>query len=204
MNLFYLDSNIEKCAQAHIDKHVGKMQLEMCQMLTTAVWIDRLIGFVPDKITSEQNKIIKDFKATQPKIDDRTFTRYLPTHINHPSSVWIRSNKLHFDYTKKLINALNNECLRRGYNSHASCVETNKLFVENMPNREWKDPTLAMPIELQKYDTIESYRLFYMLDKGPIANWKNVSPPDWWDQSKALTKTRYTHLSDDEKKLINI
>lgn len=202
MNLFYLDRNIEKCAQFHIDKHVGKMQCEIAQMMTTNVWIDRLIGeFIPRKVTSEENKIITDFKKTQPKdIDKRTFTRYFPCHINHPTTVWMRSNKLHFDYAKNLVNELNKECVRRGYKSHSSCVVANQLDVENIPILDWEDPALAMPPELQSNDHVSSYRLFYMLDKGPIAKWRNSKVPYWWDTNVALTDKRYNQMTDDEKR----
>ena len=53
MNLFILDNDLDKCAEYHIDKHVGKMQLEAAQLLSTALWIDEILGFVPRKLESE-------------------------------------------------------------------------------------------------------------------------------------------------------
>ena len=50
MNIFYLDEDLDKCAEAHIDKHVTKMQLELGQMLSTNLWIDEVLGFVPRKV----------------------------------------------------------------------------------------------------------------------------------------------------------
>lgn len=47
MNLFYLDKNLDKCAEYHVDKHVNKMILEAAQLLCTAIWVDRLLGFIP-------------------------------------------------------------------------------------------------------------------------------------------------------------
>jgi len=36
MNIFYLSNNVEECAKMHCDKHVIKMILEYCQLLSTA------------------------------------------------------------------------------------------------------------------------------------------------------------------------
>ena len=42
MNVFVLDKNPKKAAEYHCNKHVVKMILETCQMMTTACWIDLL------------------------------------------------------------------------------------------------------------------------------------------------------------------
>ena len=55
MNLFYLDSDHDTCAEYHVDKHVNKMQLEAAQLICTNLWIDDLFGFVPRMITKEEN-----------------------------------------------------------------------------------------------------------------------------------------------------
>ena len=36
MNIFYLDHDVQKCAEMHCDKHVVKMILEYAQLLCTA------------------------------------------------------------------------------------------------------------------------------------------------------------------------
>ena len=36
MNIFYLDKDVKKCAEMHVDKHVVKMILEYAQLLSTA------------------------------------------------------------------------------------------------------------------------------------------------------------------------
>jgi hypothetical protein len=182
MNLFYLDDDLDKCAEYHIDKHVGKMQLEAAQLLTTTIWVDKYLGFIPRKLDSEELKVINDVKRLEPAIDDRVFTRYLPTHINHPSAIWVRSNLEHFYWTVNYVNALNSETMWRGNKSHASCSEVNRLpDPTKLPSLEWTPPTLAMPDVLKSNDHIASYRKFYMLDKGPFATWKLRGKPDWWD-----------------------
>ena len=52
---------------------------------------------------------------------------------------------------------------------------------------------LAMPDELKDYDNpIESYRMYYMLDKATFASWKHRDKPDWWDEDVADYKKRIT------------
>ena len=59
MNLFYLDSDLDKCAEYHVDRHVNKMILEAAQLICTNLWIDHLFGFVPRAITKEENAILQ-------------------------------------------------------------------------------------------------------------------------------------------------
>ena len=47
MNLFYLDEDLDKCAEYHVDKHIVKMPLEAAQLLCTAIWVDEVLGFTP-------------------------------------------------------------------------------------------------------------------------------------------------------------
>ena len=182
MNLFYLDEDLDKCAEYHIDKHVGKMQLEAAQLLTTALWVDKYIGHVPRKLTSEELGVLKDVKRSTPPINERVFTRYLCTHENHPSAIWVRSSLEHYYWTINYVNALNQETMFRGNKSHASCAEVNKMpEPTRLPNVGWTTPTLAMPDELKSDDAVASYRKFYMLDKWPFADWKVRGKPHWWD-----------------------
>ena len=182
MNLFYLDHDLDKCAEYHIDRHVGKMILEAAQLLTTTIWIDKLLGYVPRKLNKEELDVINDAKRMEPNIDDRTFTRYLPTHVSHPSAIWVRSSLEHYYWTVNYANALNDEGIYRGYKSHASCAEVNRMpEPTRLPDMGWCTPTLAMPDQLKSNDAVASYRKFYMLDKGPFASWKRRGKPDWWD-----------------------
>ena len=47
MNIFVLDTDIDKCAEYHVDKHIVKMPLEAAQMLCTNHWGDKYLGYIP-------------------------------------------------------------------------------------------------------------------------------------------------------------
>lgn len=201
MNLFYLDDDLDLCAEYHIDKHVGKMQLEATQLLSTALWIDKYVGFVPRAVTPEEWAVVAEAKRAEPPIEERTFTRYLPCHQNHPSAIWVRSSLENYWWTINYVSALNSESIYRGRNVHASSIECNRLpDPQHMQNTGFTRPLQAMPPELKTDNVVEDYRMFYMLDKGPFATWKVRGQPEWWDSEIALTERRYTDLNANERR----
>ena len=46
MNLFYLDEDLDRCAEYHVDKHIVKMPLEAAQILSTALWVDQHLSLI--------------------------------------------------------------------------------------------------------------------------------------------------------------
>lgn len=68
MNIFLLDLDPTKAAQAHVDKHVVKMILEACQLLYTAHWVihyPHLLEYrAPSKLA-----IVQKFLPVPPTLD---------------------------------------------------------------------------------------------------------------------------------------
>ena len=192
MNIFILDTDITKCAQAHIDLHVGKMQLEIAQLLSTAIWVDRYLGSVPRALNKDELDAIKaravEAKATH--IEERNargFTRYLPTHHNHPCSIWVRSSYDNYRWAMSLVEALNVETQWRGNKSHASCAEALALpDPQNIPRVGLTPFAQAMPDDYRSNDPVDAYRHYYMGEKANIAVWRRRGKPDWWDESLAM------------------
>jgi hypothetical protein len=179
MNLFVLDLDLDRNAEYHIDKHILKLQLEAAQMLATTLWVDKLIGFVPRKLDSDELSIIKAEMAAQPEIDERTFVRYKAAHLNHPTTVWVRSSYDNYQWTQVYMNALNEEALYRGYSEHKSCIEANSWpEPKNMPSLGLTPFAQALPNP--KPDAVEAYRAYYRSDKAEIATWKVRGQPEWW------------------------
>ena len=83
MNIFVLDRDIRRCAQAHCDLHVSKMVLESVQMLCTAL-----------------NS--KGFE-----------TPYRSTHAKHPCTLWVGDSFDNFQWLAELAVELNREFLFR-------------------------------------------------------------------------------------------
>ena len=62
-------------AQHQCDKHIVKMALEICQLLSTAV------------------------RILEPKLFAENSILYKITHKNHPMSIWVRTSRQNFEWT---------------------------------------------------------------------------------------------------------
>ena len=196
MNLFYLDENLDKCAEYHVDKHIVKMPLEVAQILCTAVWVDVHLGFVPRALNKSEsdhlNSLKKDIKHLPP--ESRPLTPYLPMMYNHPCTIWARSSLDNYEWTHCYGNALGEEYRYRYGKQHKSVTVINQLpDIKRMERHGFTTFGLAMPDVLKDYDNpIQSYRDYYHLDKGTFASWTGRERPPWWDDDLADYETRIT------------
>ena len=83
MNIFITSTDPKECAKMLDDKRVIKMVLETTQMLSTALIVHNGIG--PYKVT----------------------------HLNHPCSVWVRTNQSNYDWTIEHLSTLLDEYTNR-------------------------------------------------------------------------------------------
>ena len=197
MNLFYLDEDLDKCAEYHVDKHIVKMPLEAAQLMCTAIWVDEVLGFVPRALNAEEREELNKRKSEieHLPLEERPLTPYLPMMYNHPCTIWTRSSLDNFEWVHCYANALNDEYHYRYGKLHKSVIEViNKLpEPKNMPRNGLTPFLMAMPDELKdETDVIGSYRLYYHTDKATFANWSFRGEPDWWDKGLAWTDRRIT------------
>lgn len=177
MNIFYLDEDIDKCAEAHIDKHVTKMQLELGQMLSTNIWIDELLGFVPRKVESSEFSKVRSIAADA---NFPTTIRYKPCFHNHPCTIWMRESYENFEYSMLLVDALNREAQYRGYKPHKSAAMVMQLpLPTNMESKGFTNPAQAMPDEYKNKDPVKAYRAYYIAEKLKLSGYTNREPPAW-------------------------
>ena len=95
MNIFYLDKCPDKAARLQYNKHVVKMILESAQMLCTAHHHYGNGDNVP----------------------------YKKAHYNHPSTIWVRQNSIHYDWLYDHMMALGNEYTKRYNKIHLSIIK---------------------------------------------------------------------------------
>ena len=146
MNIFYLDKDPVKAAQVQYNKHVVKMILESAQMLCTA---HRFYG--NDNVP------------------------YKTAHLNHPSTIWVRQNSIHYDWLYDHMIALGNEYTKRYDKTHLSitkCKEPLKLAPINIPHVKFKQPPQCMPDEYKDKCSIQAYWNYYIGEKHVVANLK--------------------------------
>lgn len=158
MNIFYLHDAPKPCAAMHTDKHVVKMILEYAQLLSTA-------HYVCDGATPEG--------------------MYKPTHINHPSAIWVRKSEHNYKWLCYLLIYLCSEYTYRYSKVHkvereGLCYLLLKNVPKNIGKELWSEPTPAMPDEYKvKDDSIASYRKYYASAKTHLHSWKRRPIPSF-------------------------
>ena len=157
MNIFFLDETPYKSAQYLCDKHVPKMLLESCQMLSTAI----------------QN------------YTDRIEELYKPSYPNHPMTKWVGFNRDCFRWALENADIINQEYSKRFKKIHKSSRIINIIYDNNylndIPDGFFKEPPQCMPDEYKDKDYVTAYRKYYQGAKAYFAKWeRGVSAPEWW------------------------
>ena len=147
MNIFYLDKCPKKAARLQYNKHVVKMILESAQMLCTAHHVDIHGKDVPYKIA----------------------------HKNHPSTVWCRQSKPHYEWLYNHMIALGREYNKRYNKVHLSitkCADVLKYVPGGIYDNGFTQPPQAMPDEYKDECSIQAYWNYYIGEKHIVANLK--------------------------------
>ena len=175
MNIFFLDIDPEVCAEYHCDKHVVKMLLEIVQLLFTA------------HHNHGTPKELLNYKPIKNK--------------KHPMCIWIQLSVNNYLYSARLGLCLAKEYTKR-YSKIHSCEKHVKWLLNNIPilknplsysentilsKNSILDLTsipLCMPSDsIHKFDTIQSYRKYYLLHKKYFAKWNYTNTPYWFSYS---------------------
>ena len=157
MNIFRLHDDPELCAQYHTDKHVVKMIMEHCQLMSTA---HHVLGSPLD-------------------LD----TIYRRTHENHPSAKWVRESSANYEWLHKLNVALCREYTYRYGKIHS--VDHTGLMkrLRKLPLGISKaGPTkqlLAMPETYHVSNPVVAYRNYYVNEKSHLFDWRGRDMPPW-------------------------
>jgi hypothetical protein len=177
MNIFYLDAKAVNAAADHCDKHVVKMILESCQLLSTA---HRVLDGEPTIELSAANRKIKRWKL--PDWRDELF--YKATHVNHPSAIWVRESKCHYRWLANLNRGLCSEYSIR-YGKYHACtdlmIELFNFYPDNIKDTGFVEPPQAMPDHCKvPGDAVQAYRNYYKTEKRDIAEWRYTEKPSWY------------------------
>lgn len=187
MNIFYLDHDVVKCAEMHNDKHVVKMILEYAQLLSTAHRIiDGTLSVQISKTGRKQNWYSLP--------DNREHLLYSATHVNHPSAKWCRDSSSNYKWLYELFCALCDEYTFRYGKVHLTDQKMRHVLSQiprNIRQSEFTEPTPAMPEDVKipcagprgrlHYDSLASYRNYYIKNKTHLASWKKRNVPEWYN-----------------------
>ena len=179
MNIFFLNRDPETAAKEHVDKHVVKMIVEYAQLLSTA---HRMLDGIEYTDYSKNNRKIKRYRLENP---NKEKVIYKACHYNHPSAVWVRENRLHYQWLYRLFKKLGHEYTHRYGKVHSTNLLLNQLLEDsptNIPVIDWKDPPPAMkhyPDCIVPGDSLQSYKNYYIVAKAYFAKWSKRETPQW-------------------------
>jgi len=146
MNIFAVDLNPQKAAMHLHNKHIIKMILESAQMLCTT---QRLFG-------------------------NSNFNLYNIAFVNHPCTIWVRTTQQNYNWLFLHFIYLLEEYKYR-YNKIHSCERLIKYLVYapiEMYSYGLTPFAKAMPDKYKVYDSVQSYRNYYINEKIQNNFWK--------------------------------
>lgn len=185
MNIFYLDQDISKCVQYHVDSHVRKMILEYTQLLSAAYYQGLgNVWRVYDPVLDSESKGIVKYKCVVRNPNQPEFRIYAKTHYNHPSSIWTRTNINNWLYLYKLAIALCGEFQYRFGNNHKTLDILQNMVPPILPDLPFYQPSQAMPDEYKNVDSITAYRKYYIEAKPHLHAYTKREFPSWLQTSK--------------------
>jgi len=156
MNIFYLHPDPVKAAEYHYNRHVVKMRLEAAQMLCTA---HHVIG--------------EDYEY------DTSYVPYKKAHVNHPSTIWVRSGLDNYNWTYQYMMALGDEYTNRYGRTHLTiekCRDVLYMPPLYIDNTGFTQPPQCMPDEYKvEGHSCKAYWNYYINDKKQVTI-KNEQP----------------------------
>lgn len=170
MNIFFVDEKPEVAARALCDAHVRKMIIETAQMLSTAHRIK--LADVPQLIN--------------PNL-------YKSTHVNHPSSKWVRENHVNYEWAFFHWYELCKEYNFRYGKTHATYKKLGTILyrapfdasdILTGDKRRITPIPLCMPDEYKTDNPVESYRAYYRSKQHTMKipmKWTGRNKPEWFD-----------------------
>lgn len=174
MNIFFVDEDPGKAAEALVDKHVVKMILESAQLLSTAHRV--LDG--DEFVDSSTGRKIKRWRLH----DSREEVLYKATHINHPSAVWARESVENYLWLVEHFAGLLDEYTYR-YGKRHKCFDMLVYLYSPPFNLKAYDGTPMPSAMAEEYkisnDPLTNYRNYYRVGKASMHKWTKRQPPEW-------------------------
>jgi hypothetical protein len=193
MNIFYLDKRPDDAAEMHCDKHVCKMLIEYAQLMSTT---HRIIDGTEYYSKTKNGHKIKRWLHPNSDLESEL---YKASHVNHPSNIWTRSSKQHYDWLFRLFRMLSAEYSIRysadGFKIHKSWDKLGKILEtapKNIEDNGWVDPPQCMPDSCKTDDVVEAYRNYYIQEKSSFAKWNYSGTPKWFKEEIILSTNTYT------------
>ena len=184
MNIFYLNEDAQISAQEQCDKHICKMTIEYCQLLSTA---HRVLDGEQYEGRTKANRRIKRWLHPDKDLEEQL---YKASHIKHPSGLWCRATTANYEWLYKHFMASCKEYTRRYGKVHATETKLAEVFKnppKNLPKGKQTEFAVAIAENqtcrqipgFDKLPVVKKYQQYILNDK-PFAKWTNRTAPKWF------------------------
>ena len=177
MNIFYLNESAQISAQEQCDKHVCKMTIEYCQLLSTT---HRVLDGIDYYDETRNGRRIKRWLLP----DEREIHLMKASHVNHPSNIWARKCAENYDWLLEMWVSTCYEFEYR-YDKPHKTLERLKYLTNRPKNIIINGSMTQMPQCMPDYckvedNPIQGYKSYYINEKKRFATWKRRQIPNWF------------------------
>lgn len=178
MNIFVLDRDPYKAAEMMCDKHVVKMIVESCQMLSAGM-----------DITYKESG--KGKSKDEPSVGFK-LPQYPKSVKKHPCTLWLVQSIDNYKWLMAHTDALLKEYQKRYNKTHKYgqgilpplAVYQSQLGWMDLPDIPQTEFIQAISNEqLRRDDPVEGYREYYLVEKAHFAKWKLGNVPEWFSNA---------------------
>jgi hypothetical protein len=162
MNIFVVHENPIIAAQSLCDKHVVKMIVEGCQMLSTVHW-----QYSSQVVYAGELELYK--KSFQ----------------HHPCTLWAGDSFWNYTWLAEHTYALSLEYTHRYgkvHKAHSMTSNFCKYIPAGIPDIGLTKFAQAMPDKYKNRDAVVAYRNYYINEKAKFAKWKYTTTPMWFEE----------------------
>lgn len=179
MNIFVVNPNPVYAAHELCDKHVVKMIVESCQMLSTA---HRVLDGTPTVELSKNNRKVRRWIL---KDGIRNNTLCKATMVNHPCTKWVMKTDANYrwlyEHTLGLLDAY-----RHRYGKVHSMLSLMPILIQvpdNITKGTLTPFAQAMPDKYRCENAVNAYRNYYIGEKSRFAKWRCGEVPAWYSSA---------------------
>ena len=161
MNIFALDRDPKIAAEMMCDKHIVKMITESYQMFSS---------------------VLDDYNLNAPTFG---MPGYPKSVSKHPCTIWTKHTKGNYKWHADHLYSMCAEYWRR-YNKIHKFDKLLRFIIDSADVIKWdKYPLEDFVIAIQnkkwhRSDPVESYRVYYNMEKFIFAKWKDGNVPYWF------------------------
>ena len=169
MNIFCLDRDPYTAATYMCDKHIVKMIIETCQILSCVV----------DERTPSSDRLGMTVS------EEWNLPQYPKAHSKHPSTLWAKQSLGNSRWLVKHLHGLVQEYTKRYEKKHKMDMYYKDyiLLLEYCKFDTEKQTEFVQAItnkDLHREDPVEGYREYYNKEKSRFAKWKLGNVPYWF------------------------